>query len=195
MSKQYAVGARLAGPLAVINKKLPRYFTPDEVRRIIDGVENLRDKLLLEVLWQTGGRVSEVLQLTPGAIDFNNDCVRLVTLKRRALMERAIPAKPQFLGMLAKFVAANRLQENDRLFPITRFRAHQIVRQACAAAGIGDERAHAHTFRHSFGAHLIRSMPITALKSLMGHANVDSTLVYSALSAQDVRRHFETVQF
>lgn len=195
MGKNYAVGARLAGPLAVINRKLPKYFSYDEVRSIIDQTSNPRDRLLLECLWQTGGRVSEVIQLTPGSIDFANDTIRVVTLKRRALMERAIPAKPQFLGVLAKFIAAKRLQEGDRLFPITRFRVHQIVRKACRAAGVGDARAHAHTFRHSFGVHLIQRMPLPAVKAVMGHASVDSTLVYTALTAQDVRRHFDDVHF
>ncbi len=186
---------RVSGAMSVLNRCLPKYFNFEEVRRIIDGVENLRDKLLLEVLWQTGGRVSEVLQLTPAAIDFSTDTVRLVTLKRRKLMERAIPAKPQLLGALAKYLAAKRMQNHERLFPITRFRVHQIVRAACRAAGIEDKRAHAHTFRHSLGVHLIQRLPITAVKEVMGHANIDSTIIYTQLVAQDIRRYFNDIQF
>ena len=99
------------------------------------------------------------------------------------------------MGLLAKYIASQRLQEGDRLFPITRFRVHQIVREACRAAGIGDDRAHAHTFRHSLGVHLIQRMPITAVKAVMGHASIDSTLIYTTLVAQDIRRHFDGVQF
>ncbi len=185
-------GAALQSAMAA---PLPKYMTAEEVRRVINEAGNDRDRLLLECLWQLGGRVSEILQLKPSDIDFTSGTARLMTLKRRKRMERAIPAKPQLLGELARYIASKRIGDAEPLFPITRFRVHQIVRKACAAAGIDAKRSHAHTFRHSLGVHLIQRLPITAVKEILGHSNVENTILYSRLVAQDVRRYYQDIEF
>ena len=195
MPNNREVAIRTTGAVAVANRSLPKYFTYEEVRRVIEQAKNPRDKLLMECLWQLGPRVSELLQLKPGDVDFQSGTVRLITLKRRRPIERAVPAKPQLLGELARYIASNRIPDGQRLFSITRFRVDQIVRKAVRAAGITDGRAHAHTFRHSLGVHLIQRLPITAVKEILGHASIENTLVYTRLFAQDVRRYFNDIEF
>ena len=195
MPNNREVAVRTTGAIAVANRQLPKYFTYEEVRRVIEQARNPRDKLLMECLWQLGPRVSELIQLKPSDIDFSTSVVRLITLKRRRAAERAVPVKPQLLGELARHIASQRIADAQRVFPITRFRVDQIVRAAVRAAGITDGRAHAHTFRHSLGVHLIQRLPITAVKEILGHASVEATLVYTRLVAQDVRRYFNDIEF
>lgn len=195
MPNSREVALRTSGPMAVLNRTLPKYFSVEEVHNVIQQAKTPRDKLLMECLWQLGPRVSELLQLKPGDVDFTSGTVRLVTLKRRVPVERAVPAKAPLLGELARFIASNRIPDGQRIFTITRFRVDQIVRKAVRAAGITDRRAHAHTFRHSLGVHLIQRLPITAVKEILGHASIENTLVYTRLVAQDVRRYFNDIEF
>lgn len=195
MPNNREVAVRTSGAIALANRTLPKYFSREEVRAVIEQATNPRDKLLMECLWQLGPRVSELIQLKPGDIDFTSGTVRLITLKRRRPIERAVPAKPQLLGELARYIASNRIADSQRLFAITRFRVDQIVRKAARAGGITDGRAHAHTFRHSLGVHLIQRLPITAVKEILGHASIENTLVYTRLVAQDVRRYFQDIEF
>lgn len=195
MPNNREISIRTSGAIAVANRQLPKYFSYDEVRRIIEQAKTPRDKLLMECLWQLGPRVSELLQLKPSDIDFTSGTIRLITLKRRTPIERAVPAKAPLLGELARHIASQRIRDDQKIFPITRFRVDQIVRKACRAAGITDGRAHAHTFRHSLGVHLIQRLPITAVKEILGHASIDNTLIYTRLVAQDVRKYFNDIEF
>mgnify|MGYP001571620776 CR=1 FL=1 len=195
MPNNREVAIRSTGALSVANRPLPKYFSFEEVRRVIAQAKNPRDKLLMECLWQLGPRISELLQLRPADVDFTTSTVRLITLKRRARVERAIPAKAPLLGELARHIASQRIPDSQRIFPITRFRADQIIRRACRDAGITDGRAHAHTFRHSLAVHLIVRLPVTAVKEILGHASLENTLIYTRLVAQDVRRYFNDIEF
>jgi integrase/recombinase XerD len=194
-SNSREVVLRTSGPLAVLNRSLPKYFSVEEVHAVIEQATNPRDHLLLNCLWQTGARISEMLQLKPADVDFTAGTIRLITLKRRARFERAVLVKAPLLGELARHIASKRIQDSQRIFPITRSRSHQIVRKACNAAGITDKRAHPHTFRHSLGVFLIQRLPITVVKEVLGHANIESSLVYTRLVAQDVRKYYEGIEF
>lgn len=195
MPSNREVAVRTSGAIAVANRNLPKYFSYEEVRRVIEQATNPRDKLMMECLWQLGPRISELLQLKPSDIDFSSGTVRLITLKRRRPVERAVPAKAPLLGELARYIATHRIPDSQRIIPISRYRADQIIRKACRAAGIMDGRAHAHTFRHSLGVHLIQRLPITAVKEILGHASIENTLVYTRLVAQDVRKYFNDIEF
>ncbi len=61
------------------------YIKPEEAAEIISSCENYRDKLILQTMWETGGRVTEVLSLKPGMIDLINNCIYLPNLKQRKI--------------------------------------------------------------------------------------------------------------
>lgn len=195
MPNNREVALRTSGPMAVLNRALPKYFSVEEVHSVIEQATNPRDHLLLNCLWQTGARISEMLQLKPADIDFTAGTVRLITLKRCARFERAVLVKAPLLGELARHIASKRVHDGQRIFPITRFRAHQVVRKACNAAGITDKRAHPHTFRHSLGVFLVQRLPVTAVREILGHANIESSLIYTRLAQQDLRRYYQDIEF
>jgi len=189
--------------------KLPKYFLKDEIRKIIENVpgrnekQKERNKLILEIMWQTGARITEVLNLTPADFDFNTKVVRLITLKKRKRKDgtvpvRIIPVKEQLLGLVAKYIVNNRIQDNEPLFKMTPRAIQKMVKEACRRAGFDgdDERTHPHTFRHSFAVHhVLNGTPVLVLNELLGHTNIESTLVYTRVLAQDARIYVDRVEY
>jgi len=195
MSKAIAV-RRTTSLQALMTRDLPKYLAAEEVRRVIDQTKNPRDRLLLELLWQSGLRISEALALTPAHIDFNGAVLKAPTLKRRKPMVRPIPLKPGLLGELARHVASRKIGEHTPLFPIRRTRSFQIIQRACLAAGIERSRSHPHVFRHSFAiACVLQGVPVPVLNQWLGHAGLESTLVYSKVLAVDSRQFHERMAF
>ena len=185
--------------LALI-KELPPYFTKPEIDQILSNLwqkQKLRDYLLVLLLWQTGARISELLNIKIEDIDFYNSLIKLFTLKRKVKSERVIPLKPQTLGLVALYVNQKGLSKTDKLFPITRQQAFNIVRKAVLSVFPGDtKRAHPHVLRHSFAVYcLSQGVPITVVRSWLGHRNITSTLVYTQALAQDTRKFFEVLEF
>jgi len=181
-------------------KELPPYFTKPEVDQILANLwqkQKLRDYLLVLLLWQTGARISELLSIKIEDIDFYNSLIKLFTLKRKTKIERVIPVKPQSLGLIALFVNQKGLSKTDKLFPITRQQAFNIVRKAVLEVFPHDtKRAHPHVLRHSFAVYcLSQGVPITVVRSWLGHRNITSTLVYTQALAQDTRKFFELLEF
>jgi integrase len=192
MSLPIASKKHLAITLA---KELPLYFTKPEVDQILSTLwqkQKLRDYLLVLLLWQTGARISELLSVKVSDIDFFNATIRLPTLKRKIRTERVIPVKPQTLGLFALYINQFGLQRDDKIFKISRQQAFRIVKKAVLEVFPGDiKRAHPHVLRHSFAVYcLSQGVPITVVRSWLGHRNITSTLVYTQAIAQDTRKFF-----
>ncbi|MBI2932486.1 MAG: tyrosine-type recombinase/integrase [Planctomycetes bacterium] len=179
----------------IARAELPKYLTRDEVGRLIAVAKPGRDRLMLRVLWETGLRISELLALTAESVDFAGEALHVVTLKRHAHM-RAVPLRPAVLGDLARHIAGGDFAGGARLFAITRQRAHQIVRRAALGAGLGADRAHPHTMRHSFAvACVLARVPVLVLAEWLGHRSLESTLVYTKVLCADSRRYLGDVDF
>ena len=193
----------------LFSQKLPKYFLRDEIRKIIENVpgrnekQRERNRLLLEIMWQTGARLNEALSLTPSDFDFNLKVVKIITLKKRKKKDgvvpvRIVPVKEQLLGLVAKYIVNNRIQDNEPLFKLTPRAVQKMVKEACRRAGIDgdDERTHPHTFRHSFAVHhVLNGTPVLVLNELLGHTNIESTLVYTRVLAQDARMYVDRVEY
>lgn len=181
----------------VFSQELPKYFNRDEIGRILDMVKNEPKKyLLISLLWQTGARVSEILGIQVKDIDFHNKSLRITTLKQKRRPQRAIPTQGNLLGLLGAYIASNELKRDDFVLDITRQRAHQIVREAVSRAGLDDERAHPHTFRHSFAVFAVLSgVPILVIKNWLGHSNIQNTLIYMQVMGSDTRGFYEGLNF
>jgi integrase len=179
----------------LVEASLPKYFTRDEVARLVSAARPGRDRLIVRTLWETGLRVSELLTLTSASIDFAAEALQVATLKRRAHL-RTVPIRPALLGDLARHIAGNGIAADARLFRITRQRVHQIVVGAAAEAGLSRDRAHPHTLRHSFAiACVLARVPVLVLAEWLGHATLAATLVYTKILCADSRRYLGDVDF
>lgn len=179
------------------SQELPRYFNKQEVETILmNSEDHPKDHLLMSVLWNTGARISETLRLRTKDIDFYGKAIRLTTLKRKQFTERVLPLQGHLAGLLGAHIAARRIQRDDLLFDFTRQRAYQIVSDAVLKVGFDHERAHPHTFRHSFAVHCVLSgVPILVLKEWLGHSNIQNTLIYLKVLGSDTRHFYDAIKF
>jgi integrase/recombinase XerD len=203
----------LAADKRKLKNALPRYLEVEEVAALLDACPNPRDRMLCELLWRTGGRISEVLRIRP--LDISSDAIRLVTLKQRGMSERSvIIADPVFIGRLREY--ARGVGRNHYLFPgsarepgdvaghLTRQRAWQLFKRASLLAQIYKPHVLAglpvsawpHTMRHSHAAHLIEGgVPINSVQAQLGHSDLASTAVYLRIADKERRRQIAQVQF
>ncbi len=199
----------------VFKQPIPKYFTQAEVVRILSAnAHDLRAYLVVNTLWKTGLRCSEMLSLKKEALDPYGKLLRVKTLKqgekkkpyagvgRRPKAEKSAKEVERILpipdDLVTGLLAWIHSSENgaETLFHFSRPTAFRIVRKACERAGLDDSRAHPHSFRHAYAVHLLREgVPITILKELLGHSNIASTLVYLRITQPDKRAIFDQVQW
>ena len=176
--------------------KIVPYLTPDEVQRLCEGCRGRqrdRDALLILVLFQTGLRISEALGLTVGHLSRQPGALEVLGKGSKP----RLVACPAALSHRLKAYAFDRgLGPADRLFPVGRKRAWQIIGAAAAHAGLG-KRVYPHLFRHSGAIERLRQTGNPrALQLHLGHASPLMTMRYlSTLTAEEALRINQTVRF
>ena len=198
MIERFARGLVRAG-----STNLPRYFNAEEVNQILSSCPSHKHKVLVHFLWKTGVRVSEALSLRWQDVNFYDKHVRVVTLKksRRKVRgrkpvrehERIIPIDDALASDLLLWQKEN---DNERVFPWDRSWAYRLVKEAVLSAGFDEERAHPHTFRHSFAVHLLKNgVPITVVQQMLGHSSIENTLIYTAIVQQEAAAFLRDVKW
>lgn len=190
----------------VFVRPLPKYFNVEEINKILDSnVFNIRNYTVVNLLWKTGIRCSELINLKLSDLDPYNKLIRIQTLKTglknkrylgigrksnsnkvKKIIERVIPINNDIVNSLLSYSHGKNV--NDNIFNFSRVTCFRIVKQACSNAGFTDARCHPHTFRHSFAVHILtQGIPITILKDLLGHSNISNTLIYLRMTQLDTK--------
>lgn len=161
-----------------------KYLTQDERQRVLAAAMQLIDqnRLFVEVLAWSGGRISEVLALTAASFDLELSSVTLLTLKRRKPVAREVPLPPTLVAeMDAVFGIRQRRPDraHQRLWAFHRVTGWRLVKTIMDAAGIAGQQARPHGLRHGFGVGALQAgVPVTLLKRWMGHAKLATTEIY-----------------
>ncbi len=172
------------------HKSLPVYPVRSEVHRILAACTCERDRHLIKLLWWTGGRVSEVIQIRAG--DITTHGLRMPNLKQHVPAEKHVYLPPACLAEIRSWAAGRQPQDVlvGRLTdgrPISRKTAWSIVTRASARAGVLKPRRRdaplrplwCHSFRHGNAIHqLEEGMPVHAVQAQLGHSTLSSTSVY-----------------
>ena len=189
-----------------IPQRLPKALTVDAVARILDApdrrdVVGLRDAALLELLYATGARVSEVCDLDVDearvALD-NPDAglrlrgkggkeriVPLGSYAARALDDYLVRSRPALAAKGSRFDHALLLNQQGRR--LGRQSAWALIRRAAAAAGV-TEGVSPHSLRHSFATHLLDGgADLRVVQELLGHASVATTQIYPLVTSEHLR--------
>lgn len=183
MHEQFRDGGSLFGPYG--NRK---YLNAAERQRFFESAEGLRpaDRLFCLVLAFSGARISEVLALTPAAIDTESGVAGIQTLKRRKRgVVRQVPLPPYLLGELDRVFGLAEMQRDPnlstmRLWTCSRTTAWRQVKAVMAAAGIAGTPAMPKGLRHSFGVHAFQSnVPPHLVQRWLGHASLRTTAIYA----------------
>jgi len=181
-------------------KDLRGFFSVEQVEAMIEKCDNLRDRILIRLLWRTGMRVSElvrpgkdrspVLGLRIDNILWNENALIIRHAKRKDNPPRRIDIDPETLTMVREYLE-KRSEESEFVIPIGRQMAYLVVRQAAERIGIvevGDplvskrRHPHPHHLRHSLAVHSVRKgsdyASVKMLQDQLGHANIGTTLAY-----------------
>lgn len=193
-----------------IPRRLPKALSFDEILRLIEASWNefdatsLRSRALLELLYGTGARVSEIVGLNLSdfsQIDSDGESVPVVKLTGKGSKERIVPLGRYALEALDDYVVRLRptyLQgkSNPALFlnrqggRLSRVSAWNIVKESAKRAGL-EERVSPHVFRHSYATHLLDGgADIRVVQELLGHASVTTTQIYTLITIDKVRESY-----
>jgi integrase/recombinase XerD len=182
-----------------VEKRLPNILTPDQVERLLAMPANhgtpkgLRDCAILELLYASGLRVSELVALGADDVDLQE---RVVRCAGRGDRHRVVPIAERAAAALGSYlergrpVMANQKDDralfvNPRGVRLTRQGLWLIIKEYVKEAGIATPVT-PHTLRHSFAAHMVaRGADLQNVQRLLGHSNITTTQVYSRLADGD----------
>ena len=189
-----------------VGRALPKPISVTQARRLLEepAKENTpeakRDKAMLELLYASGMRVSELVGLNISDIDISGGYVRCFGKGNK---ERMIPVYPRATQSIAEYLKEGRPQiagskvDEQALFlnvrgeRLTRQGLWQILKAYAKAARIEVEVT-PHTLRHSFATHMLNGgADLRMVQELLGHANISTTQVYTHLTSDHVRRTYE----
>jgi integrase/recombinase XerD len=173
-------------------RSLPVYVTPAEAHAMMAAAENDKERLLIELLWYTGGRISEVLAVRAG--DITETGIILPALKSRTRKNKHVILPRFYLERLRERVKD--LPAEAYLFPgrrgrMSRVTAWRIVKRCAEKAGVlktgdwsrGLRPAWPHTLRHGYAtALLMQRVPLTLVQRQLGHAEIKNTAVYTQIA-------------
>ena len=174
---------------------IPTYLTKEEVDSLLSVIpeSNKRDYMLIYFLWTTGSRITEAINVKKGDIDFYYRTVKIQWLKKRKKQERIIPLHQNTAYQLS--VYCGNMNQDDKLFPISRNRAFQIIRKYTKKAGI-NKKVGCHTLRHSFSVYFLKQRRnIVALQKLLGHSQITTTMVYLNIVQSDLQQEIDMIEF
>lgn len=190
-----------------VGKSLPKPLTVQEIDELLEqparrnSPESRRDRAMLELMYATGLRVTELvsLDLQDVQVDVEKPYVRLVGKGNR---ERQIPLLEQPAQEVSEYMSFARSRlvgERDEAALFVNRRGERLTRQGfwlilkgyASEAGI-QGRVTPHTLRHSFATHMLRGgMDIHKVQELLGHANISTTQVYTQVSREHIRDAYE----
>ena len=186
-------------PPAKRARTLPNVLTVDEVERLVaapagDNPLVLRDRALLEVMYATGLRVSELLSLTLDGIDWTRNSIMI---RGKGNKERVVLLGALATDALERYVHEARpaldREKSDQLFlsnlgrPLSVRRFHDILAAYLKQAGI-ERHITPHALRHSFATHMLEGgADLRVVQELLGHSSVSTTQVYTHVSDAHLR--------
>lgn len=191
---------RISGPGA--NQRLPKTLSHDEVDRLLDAArskgrntgEKLRNTALMELLYATGMRVSELVGLPVAAVRGNP---QMILVRGKGDKERMVPLSPPARAAVAVWLAHRDAEEetarkagkaaSKALFPgsgadghLTRQHFYLLIKDIAVLAGVSPAKVTPHTLRHAFATHLLAGgADLRVIQTLLGHADIATTEIYT----------------
>jgi integrase len=198
-----------------VMKDLQGYFKEGEREKLYNSADNLRDKTLIRLLWITGRRINEILNIKVGEIDFEKHNLIIHVEKKTKSFKNQEGIKSRIkddllslsymdsftISLLKLYIIDYKLNRTDYLFkssfkdnkPITRQRAFNILKRLGKKTGVnsvGNKGIHPHHFRHTYAIDVAKKMKTPAdvrkLQILMDHSSLAVTEQYLKFSDKEV---------
>jgi integrase/recombinase XerD len=188
-----------------IGRSLPKSLTEEEVESLLGAPAvndplGSRDRCMLEVLYATGLRVSELVNLRAGQVNLNQGVIRILGKGNR---ERLIPLGEEAVRWLGEFSRGSRAEillerQTDYLFPtrrgdrMTRQAFWHIIKRYARKAGVSKELS-PHTLRHAFATHLLNhGADLRVVQMLLGHSDLSTTQIYTHVARERMKELHST---
>ena len=189
-----------------LGTKLPKAISIEQMTALLDATgsddpASLRDRALLELLYATGARISEIVALNVDDVPDDSDFVRVVgkgskqrlvpvgSFARAALQTYLVRVRPLYSARGRSTPALFLGLRGDRL---SRQGAWLIIQSAARRAGL-EQHISPHTFRHSFATHLIAGgADVRVVQELLGHSSVTTTQIYTHVTADTLRDMYQS---
>ncbi len=185
-------------------RPLPSFLFEDETKAFLDGIDggnfrDLRDRALLEAMYSTGCRVSELCGMQLSRLAADSVRVKGKGSKERLvfLCDSAKEAIRRYLPYRAALMQRLGIEEHNRVFvnargrPLSTRGAEKIVEKRRLQAGI-KKHLTPHTFRHSFATHLVAAgADMRVVQEMLGHSSISTTQVYAHVDMERLRRVYE----
>ena len=182
---------------------LPKFLTEEEVKRLLDqpderAIRGLRDKAMLELLYATGLRVSELTALNLKDLNLEQG---YVFCRGKGGKERIVPFGRSAREVLERYLQKSRpklaKKENPFLFLSTRGGSFtrqgfwKILKKQAGKAGLGNKIS-PHVLRHSFATHLLeRGADLRSVQLMLGHSQITTTQIYTHVSRRQLRKVYQ----
>lgn len=178
------------------------YLTEEQVNAILNSATNIRDRLILQLLYRCGRRVSEVLMLTEDDIFWDDKQIIFNILKRKKPVKEIKIVDDDTFELLRTYAkekdnirGLRKKPTENRLFPISRQYVYKLIRKLGKGVGIervGNKWLHPHHLRHSFAVHQVKGNIKSAddlrkLQMYMGHASLATTADYLQYSPDELK--------
>jgi integrase/recombinase XerD len=187
------------GPM--LPRSLPKALSEGEIEALLAAPPatplGLRDRAMLELMYATGLRVSELVGITAGQVNLRQGVLRVIG---KGGKERLVPLGAEAAHWLERYVAEARplllkggrsdaLFVSNRRAAMTRQMFWTLVRKYATAAGIGSGRVSPHALRHSFATHLLNhGADLRALQLMLGHSSLSTTQIYTLVAREGLKR-------
>lgn len=190
-----------------VAKKLPDFVPEDSLNGLLnsfafpDTFAGVRDQLILELLYGTGIRLSELIGIGHDDLSLPG---RMVRVTGKGNKQRMVPLNPTLLVVLERYIAHQQreiaavsnaqrvLLVTDKGEPLYEKFVYRTVKHYLSQITTATGQQHPHVLRHSFATHLLnKGADLNAIKELLGHANLAATQVYTHLSIDKLKSVFE----
>lgn len=170
----------------VNRRELPKYWEREYIHACMNEINNPMHRMLMTLLWMSGLRVTEAINVRKQDINFKDYTMTVRWLKSRKYKYRVVPIHPNLRDLLIVFTA--RLKNDERLFPITRQRVWQLTRKYFDG--------HPHQLRHSFAVNWLRCEgDIIILHRILGHSKVQTTMEYLKIIPTEQGKELLKIKF
>lgn len=199
-----------ANPLASIRtpkqeRRLPKFLEPDKIDQLLSTPDDTtllgaRDRAMLEVMYSTGIRVSELVDLNQGDVDFAGQCIRV---RGKGKKQRQTPIGPTALAAINRYLELRRSDPKSGSFDQNalfvnkhgqRLSTRSVRRKLdkyLAEAGL-DPSISPHTLRHSFATHMLNNgADLRSVQELLGHQSLSTTQIYTHLTAKRLKEAYD----
>ena len=186
-------------------KHLPNCLTEEEVDKLLDAPDlsspsGIRDKAMLETMYSSGLRVSELLKLEKGQVNLTKG---VITVFGKGAKERKVPLSDYAVEYIRKYLNEVRNKSENKgskyLFlsrkgePISRVYFFKQVKKYSELAGI-ETQVSPHTLRHSFATHLLNhGAQLRIVQGMLGHTNIATTQIYTHVSSDKLKSDYDKI--